>query len=636
MKDEQSVSGELLYQSTGVSEPVAVGELLEAIDRLLPDSFLERPRSPEEASQKVFDKTAFLDRMLGDTELAREVAGLFLSHHQELLSALRQAVQRKDCQGLLTATQALKGPIGTLAASRVLEHVGQLEGLARKEDLTPVSDLLTRLEDEVGLLTRELAAIWGKSDSGKIIIADDDPISRRLLQATLAKWGHEPVVCMDGAQAILALSSPDAPKVAILDWMMPGLDGIQVCRELRAREKGPYVYVILLTGKDRPDEIIEGLDAGADDYLVKPFEPNELRARLRAGFRCIDLKDDLMGAAEIDTPHAALDRVTGLATRESILVSLKRNIVRAREASELLAVLMIQVGGTEEMEAKHAPRDSDIIIKEIAERLRAAIEPQDQAGRYEADKILLIMTRGDKDGIIKTARIVRSALTSAPVKVGKDSFPVAVSAGGTVISGRQTIAVGSAILAAEAALGSARARGPNHVVFTPIKSAATRETTPEIPQAEAASRVDLQLIIEARGGYLGRVRNLISRGAKVNARDSQGNTALLGAAFFKYPDVVQFLLENGADPRALNNAGDSALTEALRAGDAEIVNLLLGQLTPADVMANSGALYKALFEVSSYGKPELVNALKKYLAGAGLQPSPTAGSSPKGRSTSPR
>jgi diguanylate cyclase (GGDEF)-like protein len=618
MKDEASVGGDLLYQGTTVAELVPMGELLEAIDRLLPDRFMEEPRSGEEISPEVFDKSVFLDRMLGDTELAREVAGLFVSHHQELLSALRQTFQRKDCRALLAAAQALKGQVGVFATSRLLEHVGRLELLARKEDLSPVADLLTKLEDEVARLTKELATIWGKSDSGKILIADDDPIVRKLLQATLTKWGHEPVVCADGAQAVRALSSPDGPKVAILDWMMPGLDGVQVCREIRARQKGPYVYVILLTGKDRPDEIVEGLDAGADDYLVKPFNPNDLRVRLRAGFRYINLKDDLVAAAEIDAPRTSFDQMTGLETRDSILVSLKRKLVTPREAGELLAILMIQVGTAEEIKANLDLSDLQV-IKEVSVRLRTAMDLEDHAGLYDADRILLVMTRSDKEGIIKAARTVRSALTSSPVKVGQDSFSLTVSVGGTVISGNRTIAVGSAILSAEAALGNARGRGPNSVVFTPLRSTTTREATPGESNSEPPSRLDLQLILAARGGNMGLVRNLIGRGAKVNARGSRGNTALIEAASFKYPDLVEFLLEKGADPRTRNDAGDSALTEALRSGDGGIVNLLLTRLTPADVMANSCAVYKALFEVSSYGKSELVNAVKKYLLEAGLR-----------------
>jgi PleD family two-component response regulator len=634
MKAEGPVGGDLLYHGATVAEAVPIGELLEAIDKLLPDFSMTETHSGEEIPSEVFDKTVFLNHMLGDTELARDLTALFLSHYHELLSALRQALQRKDGPSLLEAAQALKSQLGIFGAFRALEMVGQLEVLARKEDLSTVSNVLPKLEDEVGNLSKELAVIWGQTNSGKILIADDDPVSRKLLQATLAKWGHEPVVCADGRQAIRALSSLDAPQMAILDWMMPGLEGVQVCRDLRARKKGPYVYVILLTGKDRSDDIIEGLDAGADDYLIKPFDPQDLRARLRAGFRCINLKDDLINEADIDAPSEFLDRVPRLETRDSILVSVKRDILSSREAGELLAILLIQIGWTQEMKAHHTRAES-LVMEKVAQRLSGAMELQDHAGLYEADKILLVMKRADKDGIIKATRTMKNALTSAPVTVGKESVSVSINIGGTVISGSRIVALGSAILATEAALGSARSRGQNNVVFTPVNRAVTNPTASEESKTERPSLIDLDLILAARSGHLGRVSNLVARGAKVNARDAQGNTAILEAAFFKYPEIVQFLLEKGADPRLRNNAGDSALTEALRAGNLEIVNLLLSRVTPADVMANSGSLYKALVEASSYGKPELVNAVKRYLAGAGLQPSSKSksGSGSQERST---
>ncbi len=132
----------------------------------------------------------------------------------------------------------------------------------------------------------------------KILIADDDPIPRRLLQATLAKWGYEVVVARDGNEAWETLQQPDAPRLAILDWLMPGLDGVAVCRKIRERagDSAPYVYVILLTSRDRREDVLEGMDAGADDYLTKPFDPHKLQVRLRAGCRILDLQAALLGS----------------------------------------------------------------------------------------------------------------------------------------------------------------------------------------------------------------------------------------------------------------------------------------------------------------------------------------------------
>ncbi len=132
----------------------------------------------------------------------------------------------------------------------------------------------------------------------KILIADDDPIPRRLLQATLVKGGYDVVAAHDGVEAWQLLQSADAPKLAILDWLMPGMDGVEVCRKVRQRTEAPYIYLILLTGKDRKEDVIEGMDAGADDYLTKPFDPHELQVRLRAGQRILDLQAALLNSLE--------------------------------------------------------------------------------------------------------------------------------------------------------------------------------------------------------------------------------------------------------------------------------------------------------------------------------------------------
>ena len=114
----------------------------------------------------------------------------------------------------------------------------------------------------------------------KILIADDDPISRRLLQASLVNEGYDVVITRAGAEAWHILQREDAPQLAILDWLMPGLDGVEVCRKVRQRTRAPYVYLVLLTGKGRKEDVVEGMEAGADDYLTKPFDPHELQVRL--------------------------------------------------------------------------------------------------------------------------------------------------------------------------------------------------------------------------------------------------------------------------------------------------------------------------------------------------------------------
>src|ERR1017187_8253967 len=128
----------------------------------------------------------------------------------------------------------------------------------------------------------------------KVLVADDEAVSRRLLESSLRRWGYDVVVAKDGHEASRILLSPDAPKLAVLDWLMPGIDGTQLCRDLRRNKPEPYTYILLLTGKREKDDVIRGLDAGADDYVTKPFDPAELRVRLRTGKRILYLQEQLI------------------------------------------------------------------------------------------------------------------------------------------------------------------------------------------------------------------------------------------------------------------------------------------------------------------------------------------------------
>lgn len=144
----------------------------------------------------------------------------------------------------------------------------------------------------------------------KLLIAEDDTVIRRLLQVTLSRSGFEVVAVANGRQALEVMQKPDAPRLAVLDWMMPEIDGLDVCRRIRANAGVPYVYILVLTAKGRKEDLVEGLDAGADDFLTKPFDPQELRSRLRVGQRTLDLEAALR--TKVSELQEALDRVEQL------------------------------------------------------------------------------------------------------------------------------------------------------------------------------------------------------------------------------------------------------------------------------------------------------------------------------------
>lgn len=144
----------------------------------------------------------------------------------------------------------------------------------------------------------------------KILIAEDDSVSRKLLNAHLTKWGYEVIVACDGREAWDILKQTDPPRLAILDWMMPEIDGIELCKKIRRRQREAYTYIILLTAKKQKEDIIAGLDFGADDYITKPFDPNELNSRVKSGIRILDLELEL--AEKIRELKDALDHVKQL------------------------------------------------------------------------------------------------------------------------------------------------------------------------------------------------------------------------------------------------------------------------------------------------------------------------------------
>ncbi len=147
----------------------------------------------------------------------------------------------------------------------------------------------------------------------RILIAEDDAVSRRLLEATLVKWGYEVIMTTDGLQALEILRHPDAPSLAILDWMMPGMDGAEVCLKARATAGDRLLYIVLLTAKGRKEDIVEGLTAGADDYVVKPFDRAELKARINAGERILRLQAELAARVkELELAFANVKLLQGL------------------------------------------------------------------------------------------------------------------------------------------------------------------------------------------------------------------------------------------------------------------------------------------------------------------------------------
>ncbi len=296
----------------------------------------------------------------------------------------------------------------------------------------------------------------------RALIAEDDCTSRRMLEAFLVKWGYEVIVTADGEGAFKALGAPDAPTLAILDWMMPFKDGIQLCREMRKRKGRPYVYILLLTARSEKRDIVEGLEAGADDYLTKPFDPFELRARLRAGRRIVELQEQLQSAHEALRDQATHDPLTGLRTRPGILAFLRKELARAARDGNPLAIALIDIDHFAAINETYGRLGGDAVLREVARRLRSAMRAYDALGRFGGEEFLAVVSRCDEVGATSFAESFRARVDRKAIDTSEGLIPTTASIGVALTTdARETTP--ETLLLATAAVARAKASGRNRV-----------------------------------------------------------------------------------------------------------------------------------------------------------------------------
>jgi diguanylate cyclase (GGDEF)-like protein len=299
----------------------------------------------------------------------------------------------------------------------------------------------------------------------RILIADDDDVSRRLLQAILIKWGYDVVIACNGMEAWQMLREVNAPKLAILDWMMPGMDGIDVCREIRKRSAEPYVYVLLLTAKARKKDIITGLDAGADDYLTKPFDAEELQVRLRAGQRVLDLQAELVAARESLRYQATHDSLTGLLNRGAILETLRNELDTANRRGMPISIVLADLDHFKLVNDTHGHIVGDAVLHEAARRMKNSIRAYDSVGRYGGEEFLFIFPGSEATDAGSQAQRLQSCITSHPMELPRLTIPVSVSMGVLSQEHPRVEDLDALIQQADEALYQAKAEGRNRLVL---------------------------------------------------------------------------------------------------------------------------------------------------------------------------
>jgi len=302
----------------------------------------------------------------------------------------------------------------------------------------------------------------------KILIADDDPVSRRLLEATLVRFGHEVIAVGDGREAVDLLLGADGPRLAILDWMMPNADGLTVCRTVRQRSV-TYVYIIMLTSRDRREDLVAALDAEADDFLTKPYDVVELGARIRSGGRVLKLQEQLIAAHEALHHEATHDRLTGLLNRGRILDQLGRELSRCRREHHPLSVVLADVDHFKAVNDSHGHLAGDDVLRQVADRMRIQVADRDRLGRYGGEEFLAVLPACEAARARETAERLRAAVADAPMQAGRVMTSLTVSLG-VATSDRSDDPPGVLVRASDEALYRAKNAGRNRVEVTSLST----------------------------------------------------------------------------------------------------------------------------------------------------------------------
>jgi two-component system, cell cycle response regulator len=298
----------------------------------------------------------------------------------------------------------------------------------------------------------------------QVLVVDDSPIYQHLIAAYLREWGFKIVSATNGVEAWEILRRPGAPVLALLDWVMPGMDGVELCRKLRNQEgREGYVYTILLTAKNSRADLLKAMEAGVDDFLSKPFDELELKARLLVGKRIVALQQELIAAREAMRAAATYDGLTGLLNRREIVECLNRELTRGRREKHPVSLILADIDYFKRVNDQYGHMVGDEVLKEIAHRLTAGVRAYDRVGRYGGEEFLVVMPNCDLISAFTRADEIRGLISRKAVQAGTVATSITISMGLAVADGMSELAPETLLHQADLGLYKAKQNGRNRV-----------------------------------------------------------------------------------------------------------------------------------------------------------------------------
>ncbi|HXY77330.1 MAG TPA: diguanylate cyclase [Candidatus Acidoferrales bacterium] len=313
------------------------------------------------------------------------------------------------------------------------------------------------------------------------LVVDDSAVYRKLIGDHLRSWGFGVTLAESGSEAWQILEQPNAPKLVLLDWVLPDLDGIELCQRIRqAGSSSPYIYIILLTSKEGRQNMLQAMQAGADDYLVKPFDELELKARLLVGKRILDLQEELVSARESMRHAATHDSLTGLTNRGEILAMLERELERARRERKPVAVILCDIDHFKNVNDTLGHLFGDEALREIGRRLRAQLRVYDGVGRYGGEEFLMVLPSCDLPNALQRANELREIIAKTPVVCSGEERLITMSMGVAVSACEGKNELEMLLNQADAGLYKAKEKGRNRIEhFSPATKKAADGRAPK-------------------------------------------------------------------------------------------------------------------------------------------------------------
>jgi len=295
----------------------------------------------------------------------------------------------------------------------------------------------------------------------KILLVEDSYLERTKLGCLLTDWGLDYVAVGSGTEAVKLLESADPPDLALLDWLLPGMDGIDVLRRIRKLSQGNYVYTVMLTSKSHKQDRIKAMEAGADDYLAKPVDPPELRSRIMVGKRILELQQSLRFAATHDF-------LTTLLNRSEILATLEREVSRGARDDKPASIILADIDHFKRINDTLGHAAGDGVLKEVARRLKADLRPYDLVGRYGGEEFLLILPGCNLANGSRRADDIRKLVAAQPIKTPAGATSTTISMGVTATDTSRYCTPAEFLQEADVSLYAAKKNGRNRVeIFVP-------------------------------------------------------------------------------------------------------------------------------------------------------------------------